>query len=624
MVYNGGLMNMIVTNKKKNITNNEKPVGQIIMDYFEEKKIENIFGVPGGAIFLMLQYLPKNVIFTGSGNELHDAFSAQQYGRDQNKVGILFTTSGPGFWNATSAILQAYRDGNPLLVITGYIDEWQSEDFQAYDVASIAKQISQYSYKINKRNMHYTDYIINNLYNFCLNNKAVCFLSIDKKIQTSIPKYLINRKEIIRDQIYNLQYYSKLLKYYLNKSKKPLLLIGSVGLYKNNINIIKAFSEINNIPIVTTSRGRGIKSDQEYNFKHYGHIGTLGKHTANYAVIQCDTLIIIGLVSGEEGDQSITYTNRLGIGILKNNKNNKKIISISPDKRFNIPQTNIHIELDNLTKILENNTTNSSYNDWNKQLENAYENLNNHDFSKKPCEYLIDEYSKIFSSVYEDKNMDYDLVLDTGNHWYSIQKYFNPNNYKNLETSIRWGHIGCSLPLAYGKYLSDKKPVYVIAGDGGIIDGLAMLSYCINQQQQNINIPITFFIYIDGYYSAVAAGYEMEGLIKKENANNLTIEKDTYLSTVQVPQVDFEKLVPNEMLTIINNPSELKDYLESNTICTTFKVVLLKINKNNDVKNIFNSTVQEINFSKKMVTALMNDDFETVINMPLVLKSETD
>ena len=594
------------------------------MDCFKENNVEKIFGVTGGMAFLMLKSLPESIEFVSTGNELHDTFAAQQYGRDKNKVGIVFVTSGPGLWNATSAILQSYRDGNPLLVITGYNSKWNEMDFQAYNLLNISKQISQYYYFINKKNMHHTKDYINKLYNYASKHKSVCFLAIDKEIQLSIPPYIVCKSNYNRDTLNNIDYQKTLISNYLKTYKKPLLLIGSIGLIEENIKTIKLFCSHNNIPIVTTSRGRGIKPDINDNFKNYGHIGTLGKYTANYAMVHCDLLIIIGLVAGEENEESYFASSRLTGGIIPGlvNTYNKFIISIAPDKRFNISQSNISLEADNITNMLENVNVKKCFLDWNNQLEKAYNELNKSDFTSITSGSLLDRYCKIFSKAYSKKKLNLDLVSDIGNHWYSLQKYFDPESYKKFETSIRWGHIGCSLPIAYGKYQSNNKPLWVVAGDGGTIDALGMISFCINQQEMGINIPITMFIFVDGYYSAIVAKYEIINTVNDNNVDKLKLENNPYISTLQVPKIDFKKLVPSNMLKIINSPDELNNFIKTNDISNNFQVVLLTINENNDIKTILNSSIKEINFSNKMEKALRDDDFETVREIPLVLKSD--
>ena len=614
------------TNTNTNVVEkNNRNISEIIMDCFKENEIEKIFGVTGGMAYLMLKSLPESIEFVSTGNELHDTFAAQQYGRDKNKVGIVFVTSGPGLWNATSAILQSYRDGNPLLVITGYNSKWTEMDFQAYNLLNISKQISQYYYFINKKNMHYTKNYINKLYNYAVNHKSVCFLAIDKEIQMAIPPYIVGKSNCDRDTLNSINYQKLLISSYLSICKKPLLLIGSTGLTEENIKTIKLFCSHNNIPIVTTSRGRGIKPDLNHNFKNYGHIGTLGKYTANYAIVNCDLLIIIGLVAGEENEESFFPLSRLTGGIIPGivKTYNTFIISIAPDKRFNLSQSNISLEADNITKMLENVKINNCFLCWINQLKNAYSKLKVADFTSMTCgESLLDRYCKIFSQTFKEKKLKVDLVSDVGNHWYSIQKYFNPESYNKFEISIRWGHIGCSLPMAYGKYLANNKPLWVVAGDGGTTDALGMISFCINQQEMGINIPITMFIFVDGYYSAVVAGYEIINAVNENNVDKLKLKNNPYISTVQIPKVDFKKLVPDNMLTIINNPNELSKFIKKNNVSNKFQVVLLTINENNDIKNMLNSSVKVINFSNEMETALRNDDFETIKKIPLVLKSD--
>ena len=91
-----------------------------------ELGIENIFGVTGGASLELFDKLgdigPKyGIRLIDTAKEDGAGFAAQGYARSSGKIGVFYTTSGPGATNGMSPVTDAKLDSIPILFITGQV-----------------------------------------------------------------------------------------------------------------------------------------------------------------------------------------------------------------------------------------------------------------------------------------------------------------------------------------------------------------------------------------------------------------------------------------------------------------------------------------------------------------------
>lgn len=98
-------------------------VGDLLVTYLEQLKVEYVFGIPGGAIEPLYNALyrsekrggPKAII---ARHETGAAFMADAYARNSGKLGVCCSTTGPGATNMITGVSSSYENNTPLLVIT--------------------------------------------------------------------------------------------------------------------------------------------------------------------------------------------------------------------------------------------------------------------------------------------------------------------------------------------------------------------------------------------------------------------------------------------------------------------------------------------------------------------------
>lgn len=96
----------------------------LIVDYLETLGIDQVFGVPGGAIEPLYNAMAVSMRRGGlrpvvARHEAGAAFMADGYARETGRIGVCCATSGPGATNLITGVACACDNGVPMLVITG-------------------------------------------------------------------------------------------------------------------------------------------------------------------------------------------------------------------------------------------------------------------------------------------------------------------------------------------------------------------------------------------------------------------------------------------------------------------------------------------------------------------------
>ena len=133
---------------------------EYLVDYLIKHGVSDIFGYAGGYIvpFMDALYKQKDKIKTHvCYNEQGCALAAVGFARTSGKIGVYFTTSGPGAINGLSGLADAWFDGFPIMGICGNVPTNEMKGFsgirqngfQEMDLVSMTRNISKYSVTAN-------------------------------------------------------------------------------------------------------------------------------------------------------------------------------------------------------------------------------------------------------------------------------------------------------------------------------------------------------------------------------------------------------------------------------------------------------------------------------------------
>ena len=133
---------------------------EYLVDFLIEQGVTDIFGYAGGYIvpFMDTLYLRNDKITTHvCYNEQGCALAANGYARTSGKIGVYFTTSGPGAVNGLGGLADAWFDGVPILAICGNVPTNEMKGFsgirqngfQEMEIVSMTRNITKYSVTAN-------------------------------------------------------------------------------------------------------------------------------------------------------------------------------------------------------------------------------------------------------------------------------------------------------------------------------------------------------------------------------------------------------------------------------------------------------------------------------------------
>ncbi|KAJ5938187.1 acetolactate synthase [Penicillium verhagenii] len=123
--------------------------GEALIELLIYHNVKHIFGIPGGAVFPVFDalYNKAGIQFIHSHHEQGAGHMAEGYARASGKPGILLVTSGPGTSNILTPLLDALKDGTPLVAICGQVSTSAQGTgaFQEVDVMALAQPCTKWS-----------------------------------------------------------------------------------------------------------------------------------------------------------------------------------------------------------------------------------------------------------------------------------------------------------------------------------------------------------------------------------------------------------------------------------------------------------------------------------------------
>ena len=130
---------------------------EIIVECLKEQGVDTVFGYPGGAILNVYDALYKHsdeITHILTSHEQGASHAAVGYARATGKVGVCFTTSGPGATNLVTGIATAMMDSIPMVAITCNVTLplLGRDSFQEVDIAGIVMPITKHSFIVKDVN----------------------------------------------------------------------------------------------------------------------------------------------------------------------------------------------------------------------------------------------------------------------------------------------------------------------------------------------------------------------------------------------------------------------------------------------------------------------------------------
>ena len=259
--------------------------------------VENIFGIPGGAILPAYDPLMDSTIrHILVRHEQGAGHAAQGYAAATGKVGVCMATSGPGATNLVTPLADAHMDSVPIVAITGQVGAAAigTDAFQEADIRGITMPVTKHNFLVtNPADIPRT--IAEAFYIASTGRPGPVLVDVAKSALTSMTTFrwptelnLPGYRPVTRPHSKQIREAARLIL----ASRRPVLYVGGGVIRARASKELRALAEFTGMPVVTTLMARGAFPDS-----HPQHLGMPGMHGTVAAVAslqKSDLMISLG------------------------------------------------------------------------------------------------------------------------------------------------------------------------------------------------------------------------------------------------------------------------------------------------------------------------------------------
>ena len=472
---------------------------QIVIQSLIKEGVDNIFGLPGGAIIDVYDALYdspiRHILVRHEQGAIH---AADGYARATGKVGVAMVTSGPGATNTVTGIATAYMDSIPILVFTGQVPTKLigNDAFQEADIVGIIRPCTKHNYLVKDvdalaRTIKEAFYIARS------GRPGPVLIDLPKDVQQAKAEFeypkevdLPGYKPKYKAHIGQVNRAAQLIA----NARRPMVYAGGGVIYSKGAHeALKRLAEGFFMPVTNTLMGLG-----GFPGTHPLWLGMLGMHgtyRANMAVVHCDVLIGVGArfddrVTGKleefAPDAKIVHIDIDPASISKNVIVDVPIVGDCKDALMKLNQalSEIHVNWKDKHKAwLE------QVEEWRKTHTLHYQQPS--DGSLKP-QYVVEK-------IYELTKGKAIISTEVGQNQMWTAQYYKFDEPRTFLTSGGLGTMGYGFPAAIGAQAAfPDRLVIDIAGDGSIQMNIQELATAVGYR-----LPVKVAILNNGYLGMV-------------------------------------------------------------------------------------------------------------------------
>lgn len=436
-------------------------------------KVQTCFELVGGMITHLLDSFAESEQFNivSMHHEQSAAFAAEGVARHTKgkTIAVAMGTSGPGATNLITGIGSCWFDSVPCLFITGQVNTRElkgelairQQGFQELDIVEVVRSLTKYAVRVDRPEDLLPE--LHKALSAALSGRqGPVLLDIPNDVQRveisdelvekwlNMPLAINPGPEIGSNEL-------KQLDTMCMEARRPLICIGGGARWADAMDPWLLEANALGIPYVATLMGheRVVAGSNYFNM-----IGSYGNREANWAVQNCDLLIVVGarLDVRQTGSDVEDFARKARI----------VQIDIDPAQLGNRVQADLNIcaTAESFFKAYPLHAARF------KNLDESWlpELLKQRDRAQ-PNEYADWEISpselfKKLNRILAKQPVDY--VCDVGNHqmWAAQNLRLSPNQAVHYSGGM--GAMGFALPAALGIAIQSRNKVVVITGDGSL------------------------------------------------------------------------------------------------------------------------------------------------------------
>ncbi len=435
---------------------------QILVECLKEQGVDTIFGYPGGSVLNIYDELYRHqeeIRHILTSHEQGAAHAADGYARATGKVGVCLATSGPGATNLVTGIATAYMDSVPVVAITGNVGTnlLGKDSFQEIDIAGITMPITKHNFIV--KDVEKLADTIRRAFSIARKGRpGPVLVDITKDVTANSCEYephVLSEEEIcsVKGQVKPIKEEEiQAALRMLAAAKKPVVFVGGGAVISGAKEEIAQFVEKLDAPVTDSLMGKGAFDGSDA--RYMGMLGMHGTKTANYAVTECDLLVVLGA----------RFSDRV-TGNAKKFARNAKILQIDIDpaevnKNVMIDQC-VEGDIKAVVGLLNEWLENREHAKWMAHIQELKESY--------PLTYHPDVLTGpyVIEKLYELTEGDALITTEVGQHQMWAAQFYKYKKPRTLITSGGLGTMGYGLGASLGaKVGCPGKTVVNIAGDG--------------------------------------------------------------------------------------------------------------------------------------------------------------
>ncbi|MGE6262486.1 acetolactate synthase 2 catalytic subunit [Aeromonas media] len=428
---------------------------QFLVQALKKQGVTQVFGYPGGAIMPVYDALyDGGLAHQLCRHEQGAAMAAVGYARASGQVGVCIATSGPGATNLVTGLAEALLDSVPLVAISGQVAcaAVGTDAFQEVDVLGMSLSCTKHSFMV-------TDpadlgRVLAEAFAIATEGRpGPVLIDFPKDVQlaavpTQSPLFAVEEPESLNPAELTLA------RTLLAAAERPVLYVGGGVGMANAEQQLRDFAAATGMPAVTTLKGIGaLDPDSPV---YLGMLGMHGTKAANYAVQQCDLLVVVGArfddrVTGKlEEFAPEARVVHLDVDAAEFGKRRAADVGITTDLKRVLPALAMALAID----------------PWREHCAAmAREYAFRYDHPGQPI------YAPALLKQLSERLPETSVVAcDVGQHQMWVAQHMRFTSPRNHLSSAGLGTMGFGLPAAIGAKMSrPDDEVVLVSGDGSFM-----------------------------------------------------------------------------------------------------------------------------------------------------------
>ncbi|MBL0610978.1 acetolactate synthase 2 catalytic subunit [Aeromonas jandaei] len=428
---------------------------QFLVQALKKQGVTQVFGYPGGAIMPVYDALYDG----GLDHQLcrHEqgaAMAAVGYARASGQVGVCIATSGPGATNLVTGLAEALLDSVPLVAISGQVpcSAIGTDAFQEVDVLGMSLSCTKHSFMVT--DAADLGRVLADAFAIATEGRpGPVLIDLPKDVQLAAvpvqsPLFAVEEPEVLNPSELTAA------RTLLAAAERPVLYVGGGVGMANAEQQLRDFAAVTGMPAVTTLKGIGALDPDST--VYLGMLGMHGTKAANYAVQQCDLLLVVGA----RFDDRVT-------GKLEEFAPEAKVIHLDVDAaefgKRRAAEVGITTDLKQVLPRLAMTLDIAPWREHCAAMAREYAFRYDHPGQAIYAPALLKQLSARLpeSSV---------VACDVGQHQMWVAQHMRFTSPRNHLSSAGLGTMGFGLPAAIGAKMSrPEDEVVLVSGDGSFM-----------------------------------------------------------------------------------------------------------------------------------------------------------